>query len=303
MNSKYEPFLKNLFIFGTRLRIKDKKGHPIQPFSINFYDGYGINDSHFSCIVRPFRKLLEKGTPVKNISFVTYKNKNDNFILGSFTFTGKRLIFFPGMNLSLQNPSEDYLKKRKLDFLVDHMSLENDFETCHETDISKPTSKHKLSTKRTKKLSESLYLWFFWEIKPNVLEKLPATQLMFIRGTEKEMAHKTSLLFDVNHDDKTISFETNENLDGSHYWHFEFFVHKNKIDHDPYLRELAIHPGFLADFPRIVSEDRKIIEVQIKAIHLEDFDGTIFIRSCKLKGSFPTDSIMEVGGKLPDFKE
>lgn len=281
----------------------NKNNEPILPFSINFYDGQEFSDNPFSGIVRPFHKLLLSGVPIPSIAFISCKTQDKTSLLGSFTHTQHRLLFFPGMNLSLANPPEDYLKKRKLDFYLDHISLDENFKQCHQTDISKQTTKHKLSVKKTKKINDSLYLWFVWLVTPDQLESLPATQMMFITGNEKERHHKLSLLFDVKHQDKAFSINLDEELEGSHYWHFEFFVHKEKIDHDPTLTVLGIHPGYFAGLPIIVSEDREIAQVKIKAIHLEGFNGTIFIRACKFKGSLPTSSVMDFGGEIPGYDQ
>lgn len=294
MKIDYDEVCKHLFL-AELSRMRSTKGKLFRQIYLRFYDGQGISKNRFSALVRPFRISIDKGTPIKKVSFVAHKNNEDYFILGTFTCTNKRILFFPGMNLFLSTPPDYYLERKKLDFFVDHLSLDRNLLSYHQTDLSKKTSKQKLYSQRTKKLTDDLYLWFVWCVKPTVLEKLPSVLSIIITGTENEIKHKSWVIMNACQVGRIATTETNDNIDGSHYWNFEFFVHKKNVDSDPELTKFGIHPSFFAYFPPIVKENREMVQARIYPIHLDGFEGTIFIRVSKLKGSFPSDTLMSSG--------
>lgn len=298
-NDFRDKWFQHMFISGISGPVQDTTGNLSQSIRFHFYDGEGFSNNQHSALVRPFRKTLEKESLLNNVIFVEHEDNNNYFVLGSFTYTEKRILFFPGMNLSLLTPPEYYLKNRKLDFFIDHMSLNRDLRKHHQTDITKEKSKQKLHSQKTKKLTDSLYLWFVWCLKPNVLEKLPRTQSIVIHGNDKEISRKVSKIMDACNPGRLLTTETNNDMKDGHYWNFEFFVHKEHVENDPMLKEFGIHSAYLTNTPNIVKEDRSRVQARIYPLHMDGFEGTIFIRTSEIKGSFPSESLMASGDELP----
>jgi len=279
---------------------KDKKGNPWQLVKLGFIQGRNVSFDLDSSLVRPYTQLFEEGIPPNPIRFVFHKEPEKWFVLGSFSTSKDHILFFPGIKrMNLMTPPREYLKKKKLDLIMHHLSLKRDLSAWHITDISKHTSKQKLQHEKLGKITNSLYSWFQWGILPNQLESLPNVQIIPLDDKEKKTKHISDNIFN-SADMGPIPFtHSKEKLKESHYWHFEFFISTNKDDERETLAKVGINPMYMKEAPKIVSEKRKIVQSQIIQLDIPNFEGLIYILSTKIIASVPAQSFMVPGGMLP----
>ncbi len=186
-------------------------------------------------------------------------------------------------------------------FIMDHITLEGDFKSWHYTDLNKKNG-NRISSKQTKKITDSLYLWFLWGIKPMKLEPLPFSQIIYVYGpNEKEIRRRAENIVDARAGGSLSVLHINDQIAGPHYWNFQFYVHKTLVENDPNIAKLGVLPMFSPDHPGTQLEDRTIVQSSIVPIYIKGFSGTIFIMVNKIKSSMPFQSVMTPGSDIPDY--
>ena len=143
--------------------------------------------SQNSVLVRPFYNVLALGKPMGTISYIFYQEKEDYFILGSFIYTKKRILFFPGTTdrrLMVSSEHENLSEKNQL---VDHYSLENDLSTYHLTLENKKIDNSKYPRMSTIRVKEDMILWLIFGLKNALmLEVAPNTQEIRLKGYNQD---------------------------------------------------------------------------------------------------------------------
>ncbi|ALI34763.1 hypothetical protein NMY3_00551 [Candidatus Nitrosocosmicus oleophilus] len=141
-----------------------------------------------SALVKPFKQILLEGKPLEKISYFFYGEGDEYWLIGSFAYTkARRILFFPGLNLSRVVHSPD--NKEVLDEVhnIDHLTLENNLESWHVTLKEKNDRGIKYSRMKPAKLSENVFLWFVMAIpSAKTLEPMPKSQEFIIKANKKK---------------------------------------------------------------------------------------------------------------------
>lgn len=279
---------------------KDKRGNSWRIVKLGYIQGRDSSFDLESSLVIPYAKLLEEGTPPNPVRNVFHKEPEKWYVLGSFSTSKDHVLFFPGIKkMRLMNPPEEYLKKKKLDLTMHHISLKRDLSSYHITDISKNISKQKLQNEKLGKITDSLYSWFQWGVLPNQLEPLPNLQFISLDNRGKKTEHVSKYILD-SIDMGPIAFtSSHEEIKESHYWHFEFFVSINKEDQRKTIQKAGIYPMYMEHTPKIVTDKRGIVQSKIIEVNIPNFKGLLYISFSKIIGSVPVQSFMVPGGMLP----
>lgn len=96
----------------------DNNGQPYLPLVYEFPIGSGDSVSDSSALVRPFRRVLEKGKPMGTICYIFYQEEETYFVLGALVYSENgRILFFPGgldRRMVISPHGENVLGQRRL---------------------------------------------------------------------------------------------------------------------------------------------------------------------------------------------
>jgi hypothetical protein len=147
---------------------KDEAGNSYLPLIYDFPLGKNISIDDNYVLVRPFRRVLEKGKPMGTINYVFYQEDNNYFVLGAFVYSDRqRIIFFPGIldrRMTISPEGDELLGKGILQH-IDHLSLESSLRTCHLTLVEKETLHAKYNKFNTKLIQDDMFYWFSMSIQ------------------------------------------------------------------------------------------------------------------------------------------
>ena len=273
----------------------DADGKPCIELKFNFPHGSTHSTDENSALVRPFLKLLRDGKPIGKITYSFYQEGSEYYTLGSFVFTEKRLIFFPGLKIRKVTRSPDGKNPLNNGLLqnLDHISLENNWRTWHYTLLQKETRGDRYEKMNTRKLDESSFLWFVMGVKStDKLEFMPRSQEIRISGFTMNdltrrfkdfMYSRSGSIFPIS----KIKGEVEE----PYYINFEFFVNlKQTRDYIP--PDEVFHLSNL-------TEETLVNELPINSrsvrVLIGSFSGAIWIRASKLRGKLTEDMIIRSG--------
>jgi len=161
------------------LQPKNENGISYIPIKYNFPMGTGNSLNDDSALVRSLKGLLVDGKPLRKISFIFYQEKNVHYTVGTVVRSEKYLIFYPALipsKVTESPPDEETVKDTQLN--IDHLTLEENWDKWHFTfKQKKEQRKYQLTTRKTKKINDSLTLWFVMAVQSlDKLEKMPKTQ-------------------------------------------------------------------------------------------------------------------------------
>lgn len=268
----------------------DNDGKPYIPLYYYFPFGNSNSINPDSALVKPFTKLMEGGYPIGEVAFVFYREDNSYFVLGSFAFA-HRIVFFPGLKFSriIHTPDGRDLTNREI-HNIKHFSLERDFSHWH---IKAVQNKIKYPIQRTKKLNESIFLWFVMGI-PDVskLEPMPKTQEYMLKAPHTvDLERKKELMLKSVEGNNFPVTDINFKPTSHYFLNFEFFVSKYKTE------ELAFD-GPVFNIPPPSSMLAKS-EGGLRSKTVDDFapndSVSIYIRTSKISGSLAYDALCYSG--------
>lgn len=179
-------------------------------------------------LLRPFEKLVKRGSPIPNIAFIGLRANNELFSVGSLTFSeGKKLIFFPGL---INGSLKGYFKNNKYTTikppkLIHHMSLEFNKKKSH----FKGYNSQKIMDKtNVVELQKGLYHWFSMSINnPELFEKL---KNIGISVSETDAQRRgdilTNAFSNVKHHQILEVYE-NEDINKTEILHLDFYIVEN----------------------------------------------------------------------------
>jgi hypothetical protein len=270
-----------------------EQGQPYLPILYNFPIGNGSSIDTNSALVRPFRKLMEEGKPIGKINFVFFTHDEQNYIIGSFVNTKKRLLFFPGLipNKVTESPSDKKIADGE-SLHIDHISLDVDWEKWHFTFKENNGRKPKIRTRKTMQISDSLVLWFVMAVRSlDRIEKMPMRQEYRLVGNNLNELNRRYTEF-VNACGGSIfpTLGIKENMSGDWYLNLEFFLSSKRNEN--YMREYPKTPQIYTANQQSSNRDKQINKLHTRdhAIWLNDFDGLVWIRVSKLPGRLDNEA-------------
>jgi hypothetical protein len=142
--------------------------------------GEGKSISEDSALVRSFRNVLKEGKPMGRIAFLFYEENGHYFTLGSLSYTGKHMIFFPGVKdrrLTCSPEGRNILNEGSVQH-IDYLTLEENLQNWH----VKFLEGQRYRRMNTKQLSDTMFLWFVMVVQDaGKLEIMPRTQEMHLK--------------------------------------------------------------------------------------------------------------------------
>lgn len=257
-----------------------------------FTTGQGYSKSLDSILFRPLKKVIEEGSNLGKVYNIFFRQDNTDFLFGAFSVTDKRLLFFPPMAMHRIDfdLTDIQIKNAMIDTQLDHISLDSDLIKWHYSYKDKNIHNVKTNSQRTIKVDNNFFLWFVWRFKSiQNLEKLPQKHEFYLSGEHKpEVKRRAQVMIDaVNSHDHPMLL-CNDPISEEYFWNVEFFITKNIDDNLPNFPSYACH-----DKSSIVKEeDGNMKEGKgINKISIDSFEGTIWIRIDKQRGSLKTDHV------------
>lgn len=164
-----------------------------------FSKGSGLSNSFNSLLMRPFSKLMNTGKLPGKVSYLILRESNIDYLLGAFSYTEKRLLFFPSMKEHQIDKSDSsvVIHNQKYDTQIDHISLEHSLTTSHISFLNKENTKTRMSSFTPMRITNGFSLWLVWRFKScENLEVLPQIHQLFIEGKPKsEILRRVNEMF------------------------------------------------------------------------------------------------------------
>jgi len=204
--------------------------------TLDFRDfGKGRAQNSDSALVRPFGVLIDEAKPIGRINYLFYRSTR-SFVFGALCFTpGRRLLFFPG--LVVRSPrwynkgQETLYPPTERKSVIDHLTLEPDFESYHATMRDSASTKSYLVTYKTRKIVDNLTCWFGLSLQSEkVLEECPERIEFRFRSPPQDSKRRVDIVMQSRED---AIFHIVELPPGSKwvpdcFLHFDFLVDLQK---------------------------------------------------------------------------
>lgn len=239
---------------------------------------------------RPFQKLIGEGKDPGKINAVLLQDGEKYYILGTFAYTGHRIIFFPGaINRTITIHDGQSLTNQGSISILEHLTLETNLKDWH---YKTANTLNRFPTNHTKEVEKNTVLWFVWRINDvKALEPVPKTTTMNFSVKESDTERRSKLFqqsFDgvIHHIVKQDAKASRE-----FFWNIEFFVTTKKEKLDPDV------PVNLSGNDTKLNESSKKGHTRIHHIRLVGFDGWIIIRVSKVKGSLSSNYMQFISGE------
>lgn len=260
---------------------------------VDYIFPYGHDEStnQESVLVKPFRSLLTEGKLIGKLKYIFYKEGNTFFTLGTFVKSKKYLLFFPGLVTTklTKSPADGEFN----DIMhIDHFSLEPNLRKWHITMKEKRTEGKRVKSKNTKRVSDTLFLWFVLGVKSiDKLEKTPKKQKIVLQSPNfldlkrrhKEMINsRKNSIFHITE----LDYDINKN----YYLNYEFFVSKEKLIDYPTIETIytAKHLSSNKELPHVEKSRAHILSIN-------DFSGSVYVRITKNPGILEEDAVIIPG--------
>lgn len=267
---------------------RNENGISYLPIEYNFSVGTGESLNDDSALVRSIKGLLVDGKPVKKISFIFYKEKNNHYVVGTIILSKKYLIFYPALlpnKVTESIPDEKIIKDIPLN--IDHLTLEENWSKWHFTFKQiKERGKYKLTTRKTKKINNTLTLWFVMTVQSlDKLEEMPKTQEYKLEYPNYDELSRRYLEFvEARNQVNFPIIEVKGESKNDWYLNLEFFVDKNKSE------------DYRQDYPKTSTvyhannfssnKDKPIPTFYTKDVHIDlpEFEGRLWVRASRMPG-------------------
>jgi hypothetical protein len=265
--------------------------------------GHGKSNDPLCALARPYRQLFEEGKPVGKVNRLFLKiGETPSFIVGSLCFTpNARILFYPGLVDRLVNweCTNNQLNKVKTRGLIDHITLENDFQNWHFTILDcKGKKRTKLSTRHVRAINNKIIFWFGLTLRNlETLEPTPQELTMsfstsasdaerrlneFLQTRERAVPH--ILQVDLDEDKNTLK--------NGEFLHLDFFLADSKID-------VRTFPCCAPTIPPVVSQYSQInkhgVPIRAHPVTLEGVSEKIWVVVSKHVG-LPNEKAIFVCG-------
>lgn len=264
--------------------ILDGNGDYFIPLYYKFPFGSEININDNSALIRPFRKLLNQGKPIGNLTFIFYRESNEYHILGSFVKSEKRLLFFPGFKNPrvTRNIDGELLFQNGILQTVDHFSLEDNYRIYHLTLLEKQVENSRYRRFNTLKVADDLYLWLVIGLKDRlVLEPAPSVQVIELRGqNNRDLSRRYGELIRSRKGAQFIVTENGDTLDETHFINLEVFVSSKQVE---FPNPKIFTAGVISNEG---IDQRSEILTMLYKVNINEFEESIWLRISKQIGSY-----------------
>ena len=256
-----------------------------------FSKGSGLSKSLNSLLMRPFSKLMSTGKPPGKVNYLILRESDVDYLLGAFSYTEKRLLFFPGMK-EHQIDSFNYsivIHDQKHDTQIDHISLEHSLTSSHISFLNKEKTKTRVSSFNPMSITNEFSLWLVWRFKScKNLELLPQTHQLFIEGKPKsEILRRVNEMFQSIRQSQSDLVLADDVAKDHNFWNIELFVSTHQ-------ESISTFPGYvLHDKTSLVIEDESDdYTASLFQIIFNDFTGSIWVKVTKLYGKLFSDHVI-----------
>lgn len=253
-----------------------------------FSKGSGLSKSLNSLLMRPFSKLMSTGKPPGKVSYLILRESNKDYLLGAFSYTEKRLLFFPSMKEHQIDKSNSsvVIHNRNYDTQIDHISLEHSLTSSHISFLNKEKTKTRVSSFTPMHITDGFSLWFVWRFKScENLESLPQTHQLFIEGKPKsEILRRVNEMFQSIRQSRSDLVLADDVANDNYFWNIELFVSAHQ-------ESIHTFPGYaLHDKTSLVIEDGSDSYTNsFFQIIFSDFEGSVWVKVTKLHGKLFSD--------------
>ena len=220
--------------------------------------GQGKSNNSLCALTRPYRQLFEVGKPVGKVNQLFLKiGKQPSFIVGSLCFTPHgRILFYPGLvdrNVNWEC-TNNQLNTLKTSGLIDHITLENDFQNWHFTILdAKGKKMTRLTNRHVGAISNKTIFWFGLTLRNlEALEPTPQELTMSfstpaIDAERRVEEFRQAMKSAVPHILQVDLDEDKNTLNKGEFLHFDFFLAHSKVD-------AGTFPCCAATSPPVVSQ-------------------------------------------------
>lgn len=285
-----------------KLDLQSKNGINYLPIRFNFPPGKGVSFEN-STLVRPLENLLKDGRPLGKFNYIFYHYNDDYRIIGTIINTGKKLIFFPATSITKvsDSPPDEHLI-HNISLNIDHFTLDENLEKWHITFKEKKGSKkHKFQTRKTKKIHDSLRLWFVMTVQSlNKLEKMPKFQeYKLFAHKEEERERRFSEFIDAREGSMFPVISDKGNPATDWYLNIEFFIGENNSE--DYREDLPQTPTVYHANHLSSNKGKPVTNLHTRDVfvNLTNFDARFWVRISKMPGILDKEAYFIPGS---DFK-
>lgn len=256
-----------------------------------FSKGSGLSKSLNSLLMRPFSKLMSTGKPPGKVNYLILRESNVDYLLGVFSYTEKRLLFFPSMKEHQIDTSNSsiVIHDQKYDTQIDHISLEHSLTRSHISFLNKEKTKTRVPSFNPMSITNGFSLWLVWRFKScENLELLPQTYQLFIEGKPKsEIIRRVNEMFQSIRQSKSDLVLADDIAKDDYFWNIELFVSAHQ-------KSISTFPGYaLHDKTSLVIEDESdSYTASFFQIIFSDFEGSIWVKVTKLHGKLFSDHVI-----------
>jgi len=263
-----------------------KKQDASLDFEYKLTFGKGENSNQNCAMIRPFRKIISEGKHPGKINFIFLQEKDDYFLLGSFSYTEKNILFFPSLvdqkiiTHNGQSINETFVPN------LDHLTLTQNLKDWHVTALEKKEKSWKVPSFHTQEIEKNVRLWFVWRVSSTKVFESPAEVTKFhFQLADSEIDRRGHLLVESMQNAIHNITKVNDDLENDFFWNLEFFVSDSTEKIFPQKNLNLQHSSKTK-----ITENRDQIMSRTHHVQLDGFDGWIIIRISKIMGKFPLDS-------------
>jgi hypothetical protein len=271
----------------------DNNGQPYLPLVYRFPIGEGDSVSENSALVRPFKRVLEKGKPMGTIGYIFYQEAKAYFVLGALAYSENgRILFFPGgidRRVTLSPDGKEILGKGIL-HNIDHLSLESNYRNYHVTLLEKGDDNARYSRLNTQRIKDDMFFWFAISFKDtSTLEPAPRTQEIRLRGHNlSDLKRRYSIIEKSRGDCIFNGIFVDDRPQEQYFINFEFFVSlRQSREYTP--PQNVRHTG-LAPITKF-EDQRKMVMARVHPVLLKGFSGMLWVQASKIIGTHDSDSV------------
>lgn len=271
------------------LEPKNENGVNYLPIEYTFPMGKDQTLNDNSALVRPLKGLLDEGNIFRRINFIFYKEKDEYYTIGSIVVGKKYLIFYPAlMPTKVTESAPDKKIINEIPLNIDHITLEENWDNWHFTfKEKKEKGKYKLTKRKTKKVNDSVTLWFVMAVQSlDKLERMPKTQEYKLTYPKfDELERRYSEFIKVREDVRMPIIEIKgEASEKDWYLNLEFFLSEKKSEN--YQEDYVERPTVYGGNHVSSNQGKPIFGLRSKEVHvhLPGFDGRLWVRASRMPG-------------------
>jgi hypothetical protein len=269
----------------------DSNGQLYLPLVYSFPIGIGNNVSENSALVRPFKKVLEKGKPMGTIGYIFYQEEEIYFVFGALVYSENgKILFFPGgidRRMTLSPEGNEILRQGVLQN-IDHLSLESNYRNYHVTLLEKSnTNSPKYPRMNTYRVKEDMFFGSQWA--SGTYPFLNLHPEIRIKGrTPNELKRKYSFIDKSRGDCIFNAVFVDDKPQERYVINFEFYVSLRK-SREYTQPENICHTGLVPVTQ--FKEQRKKVMARVHPVLLKGFSGMLRVRVSKIVGTHDDDSV------------